>query len=406
MKPYVLPVIIVALFSVTTFSQTHIDKKAKQIVDVNGTPLKNTAVQLNAPFSSPSVMTSYIYDSVRALTEINDTVHGNAYPWISADGLRLYYTSRTDTGTFIIKFTQRANTNSFFVTPTILSISVPNTLSCWLSSDELDIYLSGIANLYYAHRDSISLPFSTAIKISLLGCFPYPISNVSLNSEQDELFLCSGGVGIFDFSRSSDTSFNYIGMLQTPSEYGFDPGQLSKDDLTIFISAYHLPYNKDFLTQMTRISPSDTFDTSTFQQIQGINDFSVWNCLPSMSDSLNWVVFVRSNGTWEGDDLFIAHRGVTTSVFNPGYPRIISSAFPNPTSDYLFIKYKTSSTAPITLSILSSEGKIIDENVVSSSSQQIKIDTREMQDGFYFYRLSQDSDNKIGNGTGKFVVLH
>jgi len=411
MKTLLIPVIILSFVWMTGHSQIHIETNAKQNLDVNGAMLKNVSIHLNAPYSSPAIMTSCSYDSVRALTEINDPTQGDAYPWISADGLRLYYTHGTSNGTQFM-FTQRTDTNSYFVTPTVVPISLSNLLlSCWLSTDELDMYITKDWNdsLFYTHRNSTSSTFGTPVYISLLGIKMIAIYGASLDTTQNELFLGAKDTNdydvIYEFSRVSSTSFTYTGTLTIPSGYLGVVGQLSKDDLTFFLSASGNS-GELILYQMTRATPTASFDTNTFQQIQGINDFSVLNLEPSMSDSLDWVAFVRTDGIWNDDDLFLAHKGTITSVFNPTCEPIFSSAFPNPASEYVIIRYRTPSISPILLSIFSSTGALLDEHMVNPATREIRFDTKVMNDGFYFYILSQYDEKKTDFGTGKFIVLH
>jgi len=405
MRTLALSVIILSYFSITTFSQILNNNNSKQSLDIKGEPLKKTSIKLNAPYSSSNVMTEYAYDSIRELTEINDPNRADAYPWISSDGLRLYYTGMPDGNKLM--FTQRPNMNGYFISPTVIPInSVLDPRSCWLSTDELDIYLTSGNYLYYAHRDAISLPFNTPFNISLFGTTFSFISGPSLNTAQDELFLFSSGAGIIKFSRSSPTSFNYTGTLPRPSGYSIRPGQLAKDDLTFFFGAQY-NYGKTLLYQMTRATPTDIFDISTFQQIQGINYASVNNHQPSMSDSLDWVAFVRSTqNLWNTNDLFIAYKGKISSVFDPDDMQIYSYAFPNPSSEYLIINYKSSSTNPLILSIFSCHGALIYENMINPSSKKIKIDTKKMNNGFYVYRLTQSANKTNGFETGSFIVLH
>ena len=406
MRTIILPIIILSAFSMAAFSQTKIST-IKQNRDVNGAPISNIPVQLGVPYSLTGIMTAYSYDSVRALTEINNPNFADAYPWISSDGLRLYYTSDSAIGNRLA-FTQRPDTNSFFITPTILPISVPNVMSCWLTQDELGMYFSDGFNIYYTQRDSISSPFNTPIHIHLSGINSGFISGESLNTAQNQLFVYSDSPpSILEFSRSSDTSFNFTGTLSAPSGYSLEVGQLSKDDLTIFFGA-SVNGGTILLYQMNRATVTDSFDTSTFQQIQGINDSSiVFAGMPSMSNSLDWVAFVRALSLgWDSNNLFLAHKGIITSVFNPDDKQISSSAFPNPASEQLFIRYKTSSSTPISLSVISSVGTLVYEDVITPSADKITIDTRSMKDGLYIYRLSQEANNHTISGTGRFAVLH
>jgi hypothetical protein len=85
---------------------------------------------------------------------------------------------------------------------------------------------------------------------------------------------------------------------------------------------------------------------------------------------------------------------------------ISTSAFPNPSSEYLIINFRTLSGEPITLSLFSSLGTLIYENVISPSSGKIQIDTKARKNGVCFYRILLFENRKNGSGTGKFVVLH
>jgi len=410
MKTINLLVIILGFFSISAFSQTHWNNNAKYNLDMNGAPLKNVSIKLEAPYSNPTFLTAYEYNSIRELTEINVPDSADAYPWISPDGLRLYYTSGNVNN--LLMFTQRTNTNSYFDPPTLVPISLPRRpRSSWLSTDELDIYVSAEDSLYYAHRDAISLPFNTPIKIDLSGISESFISGVSLNTAQNELFIyfhlySDLGSGVKEFSRTSPTSFTYTRTLDTPSGYAFSIGQLSKNDLVFFQGATYLD-GKSLIYQMTRPTPTDSFSISTFQRTQGINDTNYYNDQPSMSDSLSWVAFVRSAlDYWVADDLFIAHKGKISSVFNPDEMQIYSYAFPNPASEYINIKYKTPSISPLILSIFSHQGILIYEKEINPASGDIKIETDALKDGFFFYRLTPITNKKNGFGAGKFIISH
>lgn len=407
MRTIVLSIIILSLFSMAAFSQTQIIPVKKNL-DVNGAPFTNDPVQMGVPHSLSGVMTAYSYDSVRALTEINNPNFADAYPWISADGLRLYYTKGSAIGNHLV-FTQRADTNSFFISPTVISISVPNAFSFWLTPDELEMYFTDGFSIYYTHRESISLSFNTPVRINLSGTTYNFISGESLNTAQDQLYLFSlDKERILQFSRTSDTSFTYARTLPAPSGYLVSVGQLSKDDLAIFFGASSYGGNQILLYQLTRATPTDSFELSTFQQIKGINNLKTYfNGQPSMSNRLQWVVFVGAvAGLWELTDLLLAHKGSVSSVFNPADKQISSSAYPNPASEYLFIRYRTTSSTPITISVFSSVGALVYESAISPSTEKIRINIRAMKDGLYFYRLSQEANNKTVCGAGRFAVLH
>ena len=397
---------MVALISTNIFPQSE-NNIVKQSLDAYGSPIKNTLHQSESPYALNKAMTAYTYDTVRALTEINVPDSADAYPWISADGLRLYYTYGSIDSTRLM-FTHRTDGNSYFVAPTRIQIAISNPLSCWLSQDELDMYvLDQYYQLYYLHRSDVSSPFNAPVPIFLQGSGYYENYGVSLNAAQNQLYTFAWYVGIMEYSRDSPTIFSYVRTLPLPSGYLGQVSSLSKDDLTLFFSATYYYGGQTLLYQMTRTAPTASFDTSTFQQIQGINDTSVMNMMPSMSDSLNWVAFVRNAVDYfYANDLFLAHNGILTSVFNPSEIQLYSAAYPNPASEIINIDYKTSSNSPLTVSIFSSIGILIYERTINNFIGKIKIDTREMKNGFYFYTLSQSKNKRTALGTGKFIVSH
>ncbi|HMT27900.1 MAG TPA: T9SS type A sorting domain-containing protein [Bacteroidia bacterium] len=338
--------IIIFLFSsFTGHSQTSQVELHNNNIDCYGMKIRNTPIVSNSIYKQMSVQSVLQYDSIRALTEINDVANSDAYPWISPDGLRLYFTRGT--GGSIpnqLMFTERVNTNSYFGSPVVVPLGFPTITSCWLSSDELNIYLCMDSTLYFASRTSTSSPFNSPVAISLTGYSPFSfLGGISLNVAQDQLFVSlynqSTGIFISVFTRTSATSFSYVRTLNAPGGYLPKIGHLSKDDLTYFFSAGN---GNTILCQANRTAPTDSFDLNLLQQIAGINDMNTGNNQPSMSDSLNWVVFVRNNtNIWSGNDLYIARRDVTTSLSNEVAPSKSVTLFPNPTSGQFTISVPT-----------------------------------------------------------------
>jgi hypothetical protein len=330
---------------------------------------------------------------VRALTEINMANNADAYPWISPDGLRLYY---KDGSNSLYMFTQRADTNSFFTTPTVLQISAFNILSCWLSNDELDLYYSDSQNIYYASRPTVTSPFNSPTNINLSGPMFTFISGPSLNNSQDEMYVyitnpVSGDANTFRYLRTSPTSFSFADSIsyQGPTA---SPGQLSKDDLTYFVSLRN--GTNRILYELTRASVTDTFSITTLQQIQGINNSLYNNMQPSMSDDLKWVAFVRSLAdNWNENDLYIANRSGTTSVFDPALAKTVYTIFPNPSNEKFI--FSASGDKKLELEIYNILGNKIKTLINSDTDQTISFDLSDFSKGIYFLKIF-DGNTTIG----------
>jgi len=400
------------ILSISAFSQAFMHpRNMRDDSEMKNSPLKKPSIISNAPFANPVDMTEYFYDTIRELTEINIPNIEDAHPWISSDGLRLYYTSGFYNDQMVVA--ERSDVNSFFGVPTLVPIiNNEGAISYWLSKDELDVYIAygWDVDLYYSHRNAMNLPFEMPVHVILDGISGLEyLCEASLDATQNELFIFDYGSPvkrILEFERYAGHYYDYVRTISAPSGYSLVGGQLSKDDLTFYTGAKNNEENWE-LYEMTRATPSDTFDTSTFQLISGINDTSGFNAFPSMSDSLEWVAFNRApTGDWFDIDLYLAHNGILTSVFNPAEPQIFSYAFPNPSSEYINIKYKTSSVGSMIASVYSYEGVLVFENVFKTSQGIIKINTSSWNNGFYCYRLTQQSNQKNRAVTGKFVVIH
>ena len=305
-------------------------------LDADGNIFQNNTHLQNKLNNQQAALTTFSYSNVRALTEINDPLTADAYPWISPDGLRLYYTSGVNNNQLM--FTQRPNATSNFVTPTLIPISTASLSSCWLSNNELDAYVCTVSSLYFTHRNSVSSTFNTPVTISLTGAPSYStIKGASLNNLQDVLFvtLFSTSTIIAEFARTSSTSFAYVRTLSLPPGYEPRIGQLSKDELTYFVGTKYNSFDP-LLCQLTRTSASVAFDANSFQQIQGINDLNFSNNQPSMSDNLEWVAFVRNDtNLWAANELYLAHSGaISCSPVQPSAIAGNTSVTPGSTGLY------------------------------------------------------------------------
>jgi hypothetical protein len=310
---------------------------AQQRNQING----NNEIGLPDPggsmlFKQSSMLTAYSYDTVRAIDEINNPTEADAFPWISPNGLRIYYTNGADANNLYHAF--RPDTNSLFISLGIVPINISSPTSYWLTHDELEVYICAQGGIYYAWRSNIGSLFGTPVLLN----FNIPFSNarsVSMDSTGQQMFfyLFSGPyAGINQYQRVSPTSFNFVRILPILPGFQSSPGQLSKDGLTYFFSS--AATGKLAIYQLTRNSLADSFQVSTFAYVLGINDIAMYNIQPSMSDDLSWVALVRSdNFLWDFNDLYLAHRyGSLTSVFSPAFKSKIVVA-PNPTSGIFYI---------------------------------------------------------------------
>ena len=377
--------------SILSFSQNSKVSGSKNLLDANGFPKSQDKQGISAtdfvPRSTDAIDLGY--DGTRALSEISFEGIGEGYPWISGDGLRLYYSAGGGADQNLLYYSERANVDSPFQAPILAPINVTGPLSIWLSENELEAYVTtfsgNIGKLFYYQRNSILEPFNTSEEIILNGIGLGFISAASLNVAQNELILYSANYGTITFNRTSSNSFEYVGPLLSSSNLNAIPGQISKDDLTYFVGIKNAGFGS-FINQLERSDTANAFSASTLQEISTLNNLGEYNMQPTMSSNLEWVVFVRNAAdTWQGNDLYISHRqALSTQNNNLGNNFTI---FPNPTSGKFNIAMATSfnSTEDYTVEIYDSTGKLLLERTMAT-----EIDVTDYAAGIYFAKIQEE----------------
>lgn len=375
--------------SISSFSQNSKVNGSKNLLDVNGFPKNQERKNFSATDSSPKSNVANIpgYEDTRALSEISSTGAGDGYPWISGDGLRLYYSSGGGGDQNLLYYTERSDVNSPFQASILAPITVTSPLSIWLSENELEAYVTtftgGSGQLFHFQRNSIVEPFDTSEAISLNGIALGFISAASLNAAQSELLLYSADYGTITFNRTSSNSFEYVGPLLSSSNLNTIPGQISKDDLTYFVGIKNTGFGS-YINQLERSDAANAFNASTLQEISSLNNPGEYNMQPTMSSNLEWVVFVRNaSNSWQGNELYISHRQALSIKSNEQLNHF--TIFPNPTSAKLNIAMATSfnSSENYAVAIYDSTGKLLFEKPLAT-----EIDMTDAAAGIYFAKIA------------------
>jgi hypothetical protein len=397
-------IFIILLNVVTSFAQKQEEISSYNIFNINGYQLPKNSENIK----QYNVKLLSNVDSVRNITEINTYMAADAYPWISPDGLRLYFVSGADSNRLM--FTERTSNNNYFSPKTpVLGISPPsNGSSYWLSNNELDLYTLDGSILTYRSRPNVSAPFGASTIISLLGIALNFIHGQSLDSTQNELYLYQNQHGIQVFNRTSPTTFTYKYTLPFDSVFISDihPGQLSKDGLTyLFSSGFNIGYDR--LYKMTRTSLTDSFKISTLREVQGINDINSYNSQPSMANDTNCIAFVRAQfDLWTYTDLFIRDKGITTSVFNHNSRATSIAVFPNPSQGEVNFILNSPTVNEVNLTIFNQLGETLYNKIVTFCNNNLNLELNNFPAGLYFFKMESVDNKKTIIGTGKFSIIN
>lgn len=387
--------ILILCLSISSFSQNSKVNDSNYLIDANGFPKRQEKIRSNAtnfvPRSTDAIVPGY--EDTRVLSEINIVGEADAYPWISGDGLRLYYTNGSDSSNSLLYYSERANVDSPFQTPTLVPINVVTPKSIWLSENELEAYVTTFVSggiLVYYQRNSIVEPFGAPEEIFLNGITLGSIAGASLNSTQTELILYAAGYGVITFNRTSSNSFDYVGPLLSSSNLNTSAGQLSKDDLTYFLGINNAGFGAS-INQLERSTIADAFSSSALQEISDLNEPLPSNIQPTMSSDLEWVVFVRNfDGIWAGNELYISHKVSLSVIKNETKNNF--TVIPNPTSGKFTITMATSlsSNEDYTIEIFDSTGKLLLENKMAT-----EVNLSDYAAGIYFAKITGGTFSEV-----------
>lgn len=130
------------------------------------------------------------FGNVRPLDEINDPETSDSYPWLSNDGLRLYFTKQRGSE-ITFYFAERKSLSDKFSKPTKLDFTLPkisNNMSCFLSADELEIFALTGDKIYHAARENFFSKFSAPLEIGQSNDNGY-MSGITMTQDNAELFV-------------------------------------------------------------------------------------------------------------------------------------------------------------------------------------------------------------------------
>ena len=355
-----------------------------QNLNGDGVPIASNIISSVPVRTSPlPISESYsvvYFDSIRILTEINDTSNADAYPWISPDGLHLYFTRGS--GSNHIVYSERPSTNDPFSLPVTLTNPIGVPSSIWLSDDELDAYICSGTSIYYCHRTATNLGFTTYTLLTMNGLSATFVGNVSLDSTQNEMYVYSvlGNSSISIYTRSSASSFDFVRNLTFPPGVAPTPGQLSKDNLTYYSSGRDNG-SKNRLYEFTRASTADTFDVSTFQLIPGTEDTTYQHSQPTANEDGTILFYAGAlANTWGANELFMATGSLVNSISSVEN-QLQVSIWPNPTTGIL--KVSTENKSALQVKVFNSLGQCVFSNNNLFSTGTAVVDLSSLSNGVY-----------------------
>jgi len=341
--------------------------------------------------------------NIRPISEINSIGIGDAYPWISDDGLRLYYTSKnSEQEKSCIWSASRNDVYSNFQDFNKLSIndhSVDN-LSSWFSQDELTVAFvrrertgQQMTSIFIAQRNFPDEPFEEPQKIKIEGSIKGTLLSPSLTPDKSELILFNEYKTqkfLLVFQKVNQSTYKFKYEIKIPKSYSIKAGKLNHNGLSYFVSFEH-HRNNPKVYMLTRNTINDQFDKLIPLNNNSLNTENDRTHQPHFSSNGNFVVFTRSvENAWMHNEVFIGQvnsigENIAKIYSEPNEEdELIELAiYPNPSAS--FVSISNPGNRILEAHIFNTQGQLI--QIINNEKLSHRIDISFLTAGPYIFRV-------------------
>lgn len=341
------------------------------------TPWISTPVIEEEPLAPPTAEetpATQAWPETRLTSQINGSNRCEAYPWISGDGLRLYFTSNRDGGHGNIYFSERKSIDERFeAAKKVFQTKENRYYAASLTADELTMYLTLEGyTLYIAERKSRTEPFSTPRVIPELK--DRKLFGPGISADGSEMMVIdytqTNGKGqqTIWLVKGTDGKFTEKAKLKLPEGKTAGPGQISKDGLSYYCSLEGINGQGEYLYRYTRNAIGTEF-TLAGKMADDVNATRE-NLQPSVNGDGTIMAYVINNdGSWNGDDIrVVKFDGDKVADDNPVLVAVKPvAAVETVKIDVSKIKINPANIANITLPVLPKAVKVATEPVIRTS---------------------------------------
>ena len=201
---------------------------------------------------------------ISKVKSLNTIDKAEAYPHLSADGLRLYYTAQKDSGFGRMYYAQRNSVDEAFSNYRPLSPYLTDYFFAGsLTADELTMYLCKRSHIYVSKRASHNEPFSEPVEVEeIVRGFAPAISPDGMELMVQQSIERSNHYELY--RKDKNGIFRRSWVLSIPLNLKINPGQFSKNGLTFNLTAdqngeFSKETDSTFLLKFVRASSNDSF---------------------------------------------------------------------------------------------------------------------------------------------------
>jgi len=379
---------------------------------------------------------------VRYQAEVNRPNSPDSYPWISADGLRVYFVDGSD-----VFMASRQNRQVDFSARTKINLpKVDDALAVWLTNNEKVMVVAKFSGeIYRYQRDEIGLPWDKPTEIVFANERRGFKSVASFT--QDEKIMCvytSGKLDFYELTAMGD--YSHITTFKPFESTGV--GQLTKDGKGVVLAdgkdisddegasaIYHVSLNdvisghsKPKLTKLFYLpildvgQPSLSYDESELVMVG--NNLNEWDGNELVVVSLNNIEFIETVESDLIEDEFLkeamtalarseeihkANEVAKKSIINPAnesssptdfsakaFEIELTKLYPNPSSDKVTMEFSLPVDANIAEVIVSdSRGVQVYRKRISLDERSHEVNLKDLgcSSGTYFFWVATDTKN-------------
>ncbi|HEY6504539.1 MAG TPA: T9SS type A sorting domain-containing protein [Chitinophagaceae bacterium] len=238
---------------------------------------------------------------------VNKPGVADAYPFLSGDGLRLYFTSNREGGHGRFFISTRKNVTDPFGEPVVLSKHLTDGYYAGsLTADELTLCMVNSGKMYISKRKSLQHEFSEPVRVK--GIIEKYHFGPAISPDGNEIIVMSSADKneiVKIYRRVSETEYQEAGELPIPEGSDPGPGQFSKDGLSYYFS-FENPDNEVSIWRYIRRSAGDKFVDLEELPVK-INALHR-NFQPTVNADASIIIHTTSqNDLWEEDDLVLVN---------------------------------------------------------------------------------------------------
>lgn len=346
----------------------------------------------------------------RETNAINMHGQAEAYPYLSADGLRLYFTSSREGGHGRFFISTRKSIHDPFGAPTVLSRHLEDGYYAGtLTADELTLCMVMSGDMYISIRKSIRDEFPEPVKVE--GTSDNYHFGPAISPDGKEIMVMetvNDKDHIRIYKRTGLYTVKEDGVLPVP-EGEPCPGQYSKNGLAYYFSIEI--GEEENIWRYSRTSLQNRFaDLQELPvQMKGLKN----NLQPSVNGDGSILVFVTSpNELWQTDDILLVNNvkgfdvpDVFTNVVSneTNTMKVMSkltttslNIYPNPFHANITIDMNETPAAGTTLTLYDLAGRKMRQEMLTNRRTTLSLDR--FIAGVYIYHVVDANGRVISSG--------